>query len=64
MYIYQTVNSRNFLDWISDFESKMQLKTLSPQFISIAVAQHSLIEQILAIVDQEVDGTPHCKFIL
>lgn len=40
----------------------MQLKTISTQLMSIAVAKHTLIEQIFAIADREVDGSPHCKF--
>lgn len=39
----------------------MQLKTISNQFISIAVARNTLIEQIFAVADREVDGTPHCE---
>lgn len=58
---HQTINSRNFLDWMTDFENKMQLKTISNQFISIAVARNTLIEQIFAVADREVDGTPHCE---
>jgi hypothetical protein len=46
---------------MSDFERRMQLKTISTQLMSIAVAENSLIEQIFVIADREVDGTPHCK---
>jgi hypothetical protein len=60
--VCQTINSRNFLDWMGDLENKMQLKTISTQLMSIAVAKNTLIEQIFAIADREVDGSPHCKF--
>lgn len=60
--ICQTISSRNFLDWMGDLENQMQLKTISTQLMSIAVAKHTLIEQIFAIADREVDGSPHCKF--
>lgn len=46
---------------MTEFEDKMQLKTISTQFISIAVARNTLIEQIFAVADREVDGTPHCE---
>ena len=46
---------------MTDFGDKLQLKTISTQFISIAVARNILIEQIFAVADREVDGTPHCK---
>jgi hypothetical protein len=59
MKLHQTINSRNFLDWIGDLENKMQLKTLSTQLMSIAVAKNTLIEQIFEIADREVDGSPH-----
>jgi hypothetical protein len=47
---------------MGDLESKMQLKTISTQLMSIAVAKNTLIEQIFAIADREVDGSPHCRF--
>lgn len=46
---------------MGDLENRMQLKTISTQLMSIAVAKDSLIEQIFEIADREVDGTPHCK---
>ncbi|KAJ7900348.1 GTPase activating protein [Mycena olivaceomarginata] len=53
-----TFNLRNFMEWMSDFESKFKLKTISHQLISIAVARNDLIEQVQEIATREVDGTP------
>jgi hypothetical protein len=57
----QTFNSRNFLDWMTDFESKLRLKTISTQLLSLAVAKNVLIQQVFELADREVDGTPSCK---
>ncbi|KAJ7181660.1 GTPase activating protein [Mycena crocata] len=56
--LFHTFNSRNFLEWMADFESKFKLKTISHQLISIAVARNDLIEQVQEIALREVDGTP------
>ncbi|KAJ7071030.1 GTPase activating protein [Mycena amicta] len=56
--LLQTFNTRNFLEWMTDFESKFKLKTISHQLISIAVAKNDLIEQVQEIAAREVDGTP------
>ncbi|KAF8078622.1 GTPase activating protein [Lyophyllum atratum] len=53
-----TFNSRNFLDWINDFESKLKLKTLSTSLMSIAVARNVLIDHVQQLASREVDETP------
>ncbi|KAK0506229.1 GTPase activating protein [Armillaria luteobubalina] len=55
---YQTVCSRNILDWMNDFEKKLNVKTLAGQLLSIAVAKNNIVEQIQEIAYREVDGTP------
>jgi hypothetical protein len=57
----QTFNSRNFLDWMIDFESKLRLKTISTELMSIAVAKNVLIEQVFDLADREVERTPVCE---
>ena len=59
----QALDTRNFLDWMTDFESKFRLKTTSSQLMSIAVAKNVLIEQIFEFAGREVDGTPSCEFL-
>ncbi|KAF7306927.1 Elongation of fatty acids protein [Mycena indigotica] len=56
--LLQTFNTRNFLEWMTDFESKFKLKTISHQLISIAVAKGNLIAQVQEIAAREVEGTP------
>ncbi|KAJ7783784.1 GTPase activating protein [Mycena maculata] len=56
--LLHTFNSRNFLEWMADFESKFKLKTISHQLLAIAVARNDLIEQVQEIALREVDGTP------
>ncbi|KAJ7786308.1 GTPase activating protein [Mycena metata] len=56
--LLHTFNTRNFLEWMADFESKFKLKTISHQLISIAVAKNNLIEQVQEVALREVDGTP------
>ncbi|GBE77946.1 Rho GTPase activation protein [Sparassis crispa] len=53
----ETFNARNSLDWLSDFESKLNLKNVSNHIISISIAQNVLIENIMELADREVDGT-------
>ncbi|KAG5647991.1 hypothetical protein DXG03_007025 [Asterophora parasitica] len=56
--LLETLNSRNFLDWVHDFESKLKLKTLSTHLMSVAVARNVLIQQVQELASREVDGTP------
>ncbi|KAK0198314.1 GTPase activating protein [Armillaria mellea] len=56
--LLNTFNSRNFLDWMNDFEKKLKVQTLAGQLLSIAVAKNNVVEQIQEIAYREVDGTP------
>jgi hypothetical protein len=44
-----------------DFETKLRLKTVSAQLMSIAVAKNVLIEQVFDLANREVDRTPICE---
>ncbi|KZT02708.1 Rho GTPase activation protein [Laetiporus sulphureus 93-53] len=55
--VLQTFSSRNSLDWMSDLESKLKLKHISKNIISIAIAKNVLVNDIMEIADREVDGT-------
>lgn len=46
---------------MSDFERKLQLRTLSEQLMFIAIAKGVLVEHITEYADREVDGTPSCE---
>ncbi|KAF5390273.1 hypothetical protein D9757_002936 [Collybiopsis confluens] len=55
--LLKTFNSRNFLDWMTDFETKLKLKTIAPQLMAISIAKNTLIEQVEALAYREVDGS-------
>ncbi|KAG7099214.1 hypothetical protein E1B28_001081 [Marasmius oreades] len=55
--LLRKLRSRNFLDWLTDFESKLKLKTVASQLMSMAVAENKLIEQVQTLADREVDGS-------
>ncbi|KAL0951188.1 hypothetical protein HGRIS_007916 [Hohenbuehelia grisea] len=55
--LLSTFNSRNFLDWVIDFETQLRLKTISSQLMSIAVARNVHIENIKELADREVHAT-------
>lgn len=52
----QTFNSRNFLDWMVDFENKLKLKSISTQLMCVAVAKEVIIEQVQEFALHEVNG--------
>ncbi|KAF9459914.1 Rho GTPase activation protein [Collybia nuda] len=56
--LLKAFNTRNFLDWMSDFESHLKLKTASTQLMSVAVAGNILLEHVQELASREVDGTP------
>ncbi|TFY80721.1 hypothetical protein EWM64_g3290 [Hericium alpestre] len=56
--IVDTLHTRNYLDWMSDFELKLKLKHISSELVAIAVAEDSLLDNVFQIADREVDGTP------
>ncbi|KII86438.1 hypothetical protein PLICRDRAFT_93868 [Plicaturopsis crispa FD-325 SS-3] len=56
--LLKTLQSRNILDWMSDFESKLQLKSIATELVSFAIARNILTEHLFAFADREVDGTP------
>ncbi|KAH7930971.1 Rho GTPase activation protein [Leucogyrophana mollusca] len=57
--LLQVLHTRNVLDWMGDFERKLQLRTISFQLMCIAIAKNVLLEHVSDFADREVDGTPH-----
>lgn len=47
---------------MSDFETKLKLKTIATQLMSIAIANNKLIDHVQLLLEKEVDGTPSCEF--
>jgi hypothetical protein len=52
----QTFNSRNFLEWMADFENKLKLKSISTQLMCVAIAKDVIIEQVQEFASREVNG--------
>ncbi|KIY52724.1 Rho GTPase activation protein [Fistulina hepatica ATCC 64428] len=50
-----TLTSRNFLDWTTDFESKLKLpsKPMMTQLMAVAVARETLIDDVVALAERE-----------
>lgn len=52
------LRDRNVLEWMSDFERRLHLRTTSYQLMCIAIAKNVLVEHITEYADRDVDGTP------
>lgn len=61
-YVYsgvlQMLKSRNYLDWMNDLGTRLNLRDVSIQFISVAIATNSLVESICEAANKEVSETP------
>ena len=56
------LKSRNYLDWMNDLGTRLNLRDVSIQFISVAIAMNSLVENICEAADKEVSETPTSMF--
>lgn len=52
------LKSRNYLDWMNDLGTRLNLKDISTQFISVAVAMNALVDSICEMANKEVSETP------
>ncbi|KAF6766033.1 GTPase activating protein [Ephemerocybe angulata] len=52
--LLRTIQSRNFLDWLTELETKLKLKSISTAVMSLAVANDTLIKQIQDYATREV----------
>jgi len=57
------LKSRNYLDWMNDLGSRLNLKDISTQFISVAVAMDALVESICEMANKEVSETPTSTYL-
>ncbi|KAI0322330.1 Rho GTPase activation protein [Amylostereum chailletii] len=51
------LDTRNYLDWMNEFEVKLKIKHLSYPLVAIAVASNTLLDQVFELADREVDGS-------
>ncbi len=47
---------------MSEFETKLKLKTIASQLMAILIANNTLIEQVQAMANREVDGSESCEY--
>ncbi len=59
--ISQTLHSRNHLDWMRELETRLKMKNVNNNIMSIAIAKNVLLENIMELADREVDGTLTCE---
>ncbi|KAJ3779232.1 GTPase activating protein [Lentinula raphanica] len=55
--LLKTLRTRNFLDWMADFETKLKVKTLGWQMLAISIADGTAIDQVQELANREVDGS-------
>ncbi|KIM48201.1 hypothetical protein M413DRAFT_224313 [Hebeloma cylindrosporum] len=55
--LMKACNSRSFLDWMSDLESRLRLKSIASHLMSIAVATNVVIEQVQKYASREVENS-------
>ena len=63
-WLSQVLQSKNLLDWISDLDTKLEVKNVSEHVIAVAKAKNCLVKNIMELADREVDGTPQCLCLL
>ena len=61
MITSQMLHSRNHLDWMRELESRLKMKNVNQNIMSIAIAKNALLDNIMELADREVDGTLTCK---
>ncbi|KAL1951926.1 hypothetical protein VTO73DRAFT_1075 [Trametes versicolor] len=55
--LLKTLHSRNHLDWMRELETRLKMKNVNNNIMSIAIAKNVLLENIMELADREVDGT-------
>ncbi|KAF9015162.1 Rho GTPase activation protein [Cyathus striatus] len=56
-HLSEILRSRNFLDWILDLETELNLRSLSVQLMSLAIADDKLIEQVQEFASRDIRNT-------
>jgi hypothetical protein len=56
------LKSKNYLDWMSDLGARLNLRDVSTQFVSVAIATNSLVESICEMANKEVSESPISMF--
>ena len=48
---------------MQEFETRLKMKNVNQNIMSIAIAKNVLLENIMELADREVDGTLTCKWL-
>ncbi|KAG6899502.1 hypothetical protein C0993_009677 [Termitomyces sp. T159_Od127] len=54
--LFQTLNSRNFLDWIDDFENKLKMKNVSQHLMSLAIDRDMVFSHVEELAAREINA--------
>ncbi|KAG6890402.1 hypothetical protein C0995_008756 [Termitomyces sp. Mi166 len=54
--LLQTLTSRNFLDWIEDFENKLKMKNVSSHLMFLAIDQNVVVSHVQEFAAREVNA--------
>ncbi|KAF9526482.1 Rho GTPase activation protein [Crepidotus variabilis] len=54
--LLEIYNSRNFLDWVSDLESSLRLKSISTHLVNVAIATNSVVQHVQTYAAREVEN--------
>ena len=62
MITSQMLHSRNHLDWMRELETRLKMKNVNQNIMSIAISKNAMLDNIMELADREVDGTLTCEF--
>lgn len=57
----QTLNTRNYLQWMQDLENTLRNKTLPQHLINLAIVQETIVQQIQEAAEWEVEKAITCR---
>lgn len=61
--VLKAMEAKNYLDWISELESKLNIRSISSDLVAVSLAKESLLDNIMELADREVDGSERCKVL-
>lgn len=55
------MKTKNYLDWISELDSKLGIKSISADVVAVSLANDSLVNDIKELANREVQRSESCK---
>jgi len=59
--VVETLDSRNYLELLSELETKMRLEHISHHIMSLAVSRNMLMHDVCELAEKEVETSPSSK---